>query len=94
MSDSTNVERPQEISVPVWWNRGNGHLLRRSCLPEDHPESTYNYIKNVLKLKPEDYGYFLNQAEYNELKDKPRHELIDEIISLRKEVHAYMKAGF
>lgn len=46
---------PDEISIPVWW-RGGGMMYRRDCLPEDHPEHTYNYIKRVLGLEPEKYG--------------------------------------
>ncbi len=53
-------EELEEISIPVWWSPGRGMMYNRDCLPIDHPESTYNYIKNVLGLSPEKYGYKSN----------------------------------
>ena len=50
-------EAPETIDVPVWWSRGGGMMVRRDCLPFDHPEHTYNYIKDKLGLVPEDYGF-------------------------------------
>ena len=49
------------IDMPVWVKIGI-MLVRRDCLPVDHPESEYNYIKNVLNLTPEDYGIYTNTA--------------------------------
>ena len=46
-----------DIEVPVWVRDG-GMIVRRDALGIDHPESTYNYIKNVLGKTPEEYGYF------------------------------------
>lgn len=46
----------EKIQVPVWWVPGNGMMYNRDCLSPDHPESTYNYIKNKLGLNPKDYG--------------------------------------
>lgn len=45
------------IEVEVWW-RHNGVLTRRRCLPFDHPEYIYNYMKRELKVNPEDYGVY------------------------------------
>jgi hypothetical protein len=47
----------EEIEVPVWVRCG-GMMLRREYLSVTHPDSTYNYIKNILGLSPEDYGYY------------------------------------
>lgn len=46
-----------EIDVPVWY-RGGTMMVRRDALPVEHPESTYNYIKNVLGRTPEEFGVF------------------------------------
>jgi urease alpha subunit len=46
-----------EIQVPVWTSGLGIRVLRDSLHPE-HPDSTYNYIKNVLGKNPEDYGYY------------------------------------
>lgn len=45
----------EQIEIPVWWRNG-GMLYRRDCLPINHPEHTYNYVKNKLGVIPEDYG--------------------------------------
>jgi len=58
----TTDQPPEEIQVPVWWKNG-GILTRRDALDMEHPESTYNYIKNVLNLNPEDYGCYLFDSE-------------------------------
>lgn len=47
----------ETINVPVWYSNSK-MMLRRDALEVEHPESTYNYIKNVLKKEPEDYGYY------------------------------------
>lgn len=44
-----------EIEVPVWCKKGM-MFVRRDSLPGDDPDHTYNYIKDVLGLRPEDYG--------------------------------------
>lgn len=44
-----------EIEVPVWVKRGQ-MLLRCSALNGDDPDHPYNYIRNVLGVRPEDYG--------------------------------------
>jgi hypothetical protein len=45
----------QEIEVPVWVKRGN-MLVKREALDSDDPDHIYNYIKNELGVRPEDYG--------------------------------------
>ena len=47
-----------DIEVPVWTEQGGLRVLRDSLEPE-HPQSTYNYIKNTLNKIPEDYGYYI-----------------------------------
>jgi hypothetical protein len=51
-------KRPETINIPVWWSKGGGMMVRRDCLPFDHPEHPYNYIRDQLNLNPEDYGIF------------------------------------
>ena len=48
---------PKEIKIPPYWKHGHWLTLRDALHPS-HPESTYQYIKNILKLPPEAYGYF------------------------------------
>jgi hypothetical protein len=50
-----------KIDLSVWVKIGK-MLVRRDCLPSDHPESEYNYIRNVLNLIPEDYGIYAGGA--------------------------------
>lgn len=52
------MKPPSEIEVPVWVRAG-GMMVRRDALSPEHPESTYNYIKEELKLVPEDFGYHI-----------------------------------
>ena len=56
-----------EISVPVWYSNGS-IMTRRDCLEPEHPESTYNYIKNVLCKIPEHYGYHACQLHEEQLR--------------------------
>ena len=83
MSNSNNL--PKEIKVP--WYKNGIMMANRSFLPPSHPESEYNYIKNVLGLPPEEYGVF---GEYEivaqELREKTREDLILQIIEMRKEL--------
>jgi hypothetical protein len=77
----------ETIEIPVWWKCGD-MIYRRDCLPINHPEHTYNYIKNTLRLIPEHYGIF------HPLKDKYDHlskeELIAKVIDLEEELKNYM----
>lgn len=71
------------INVPVWWNRGNGHLLRRDCLGANHPEHPYNYVKREYPgVEPEEFGVYHPDHEY--LKDKTREELLLECIQMKQ----------
>lgn len=83
------------ISVPVWWKNG-GMLVNRDALPAEHPESTYNYIKNVLKLNPADYGVFTEREEMirNELASKTKEELLTMLVEARMTIRAMESAGF
>lgn len=47
--------RPEEIEVSTWWKNG-GMLINRECLPPNHPEHMYNYMKREFDVDPEDYG--------------------------------------
>ena len=58
MNQSTSNVPNTNINVPVWWSNGCGTSFRRDSLPSYHPESTYNYIKNVLMQEPERFGIF------------------------------------
>lgn len=58
------MNKPETIEVPVWWRPGNGHMIRRDALPSSHPGSTYQYIKNELKLNPEEYGIYTDKQLY------------------------------
>lgn len=63
----------EEIEVPVWTS-GPGMRVRRDSLEPEHPESTYNYIKDVLGKCPEDYGYYssyLNDEQKNLIETIP-----------------------
>lgn len=50
------------IEVPVWYSNGIMRIKRDSLL-SDHPESTYRYIKDKLKLNPEEYGFYPDSLE-------------------------------
>ena len=53
-------QNDETIEVPVWTSGGGGMRVLRDSLDPEHPESTYNYIKNVLNKIPEDYGYYIS----------------------------------
>lgn len=49
-------EKITQIEVPQWWHHGDW-LTNRDCLPPDHPESTYQYIKkHYPSVDPEEFG--------------------------------------
>lgn len=78
-----------DIEVPVWYSNG-GMMIRRDSLNPSHPESTYNYIKNVLGKCPENYGYyssFLSQEQIDLLSTIPSDALVAEV---RRREHAIM----
>lgn len=90
MSDNKTIE------VPTWYKPGNGHMYRRSSLASSHPESEYSYIKNTLKLRPEDYGVYSDRHRYIEeqLQHKTRAELIEMVADLEESLEARERAGF
>lgn len=94
LTETSHEQKPETIDIPVWWVTGGGSMLRRDCLPEDHIESTYNYVKRTYKVDPEDYGIYLDTSEYDELNEKSKQELIKEVIQLRKELRTGMESGF
>ena len=50
----------KEIIIPLPVMIKEKFIDRRN-LPSEHPQSCYNYAKNILKVYPEDYGiYFIN----------------------------------
>ena len=77
-----------EIEIPVWYKNGT-MLFNRDCLPFNHPESTYNFIKNKLNKIPENYGVF--NPTFIKYKNKSREELISIISDLENEIESYTK---
>jgi len=75
-----------EIEIPVWWSHG-GMMYRRDCLPIDHPEHTYNYIKDQLGLVPEEYGVCHPIKE--KYKNMTKEQLISIIVEFEREVESY-----
>jgi len=75
----------ESIEVPVWWARGDGVSYKRDCLSPDHPENTYNYIKNTLGLIPEDYGVLHPYTE--KYKDYTHEQLMSRIIQLERYIN-------
>jgi hypothetical protein len=90
------MSKSDTIDIPVWAGHGTGRLVRRDALPQEHPWSTYNYIKNELKLKPEDYGVFDRKTEIirEELAGKTNSELKTMVAELRLQIEAMERAGF
>lgn len=78
------------ISIQAWVKRG-GMLYNTGCLEYDDPMHPYNQII-AQGHRPEDYGVY--NPVHEEFKGKTRHELIDEVLYLRKQVEAYAAAGF
>jgi hypothetical protein len=76
-------DRPDQIEVPVWYDRGGGLIVRRDALSPDNPEHTYNYMKNVMNVCPEDYGVLHPDTE--KYKDYTKEQLMSRIIELEKE---------
>lgn len=90
------MKKPDTIEIPVWAGHGTGRIVRRDALPVSHPWSTYNYIKNELKLKPEDYGVFDEKTTIirEELDGKSVSELKTMVAELRLQILAMERAGF
>lgn len=87
----------EELSVPVWYSNG-GMMVRRDALDPAHPESTYNYIKNVLGKDPEDYGYYCTVLEAEQvefLRKIPTDALVRELNLREREIfNEEMYAGW
>lgn len=83
--------QPETIDIPVWVKRGS-MLIRRDALGADDPDQTYNYVKNTMGLRPENYGIYHPRDQ--EFLGKTREELIDEVIMLRRELESYHSMGF
>jgi hypothetical protein len=83
------MNNSKEIEIPVWWNMGNGRSIRRDALPGDHPECTYNYIKNTLGLEPEEYGVL--HPIMGKYQDMTKEELLLEISKLKIELENVYK---
>lgn len=81
------MKKPETIDVPVWWKNGS-MLSRRDCLPFNHPEHPYNYIRRTYDVSPEEYGIFPPYIE--KYKGKTREELLMVISQLEQEIkHMY-----
>ncbi len=73
------MKNPKQINIPIWF-RSNGVLYRRDCLPIDHPECEYNYVKNKLGLEPELFGIFHPLKE--KYKNYSKEQLMSKICDL------------
>jgi hypothetical protein len=89
--ESKKDKRPDTIDIPVWVKRGS-MLIRRDCLDGDDPDHTYNYVKDVMGFRPEDYGVYHPYDQ--EFASMSREQLIDEVIMLRRAVESYERMGF
>ena len=83
MNESKSINKPEQIEVPVWYDTGNGLIVRRDCLSIDNPEHTYNYMKNVMGVTPEDYGIMHPDTE--KYMDYTREELMSRVVELERE---------
>lgn len=75
-------DKPDQIEVPVWFSSG-GMSFRRDSLSIDNPEHTYNYMKNVMNVIPEDYGVMHPDTE--KYKDWTNEQLMSRICELERE---------
>ena len=82
--------KDDEVSIQAWVKRGS-MLFNTECLEYDDPMHPYNQIVAQGK-RPEDYG--IRNPVHEEFKRKTRYELIDEILDMRKQLRAYVAAGF
>ena len=79
------MSETEEVSIKVWIQDGT-MLVNAYALEPEHPEHPYNQLLTMGKI-PENYGVFHPYAE--EFASHTRGELINEIVSLRKELEAY-----
>lgn len=76
-------DKPETIAIPKWVKRGS-MMANRDTLSHNDPDHTYNYVKDTLGLRPEDYGITHPLTEkYSHLS---RDELIDLIVSMEQEI--------
>ena len=83
-------DKPEEISIPTWWERG-GMMTRRSCLESDHPESEYQYVKRTYNVDPEDYGIF--HSDHYLYQEHTREQLIKELVDAKREIKSMYQSG-
>ncbi len=72
----------KELNISIYWKSGE-MLYNRECLPYDHPEYIYNYIKNTFGISPEDYGIF--HPYYLKYKDLNKKQLMSKLGELEFE---------
>jgi len=77
------MNNSEQIEVPVWFSNGSGISYRRDSLSIDNPEHTYNYMKNVMGVVPEDYGILHPDTE--KYKDYTKEQLMSRVVELEKE---------
>jgi len=77
-----------EVEIKVWSRRG-GMLVNTYALDITDAEHPYNQVVAQGK-RPEDYG--IQHPYEEEFGDKSRTQLIEEIISLRREIEAWVRA--
>lgn len=84
-----------DIEIPVWWKR-DGIMTRRSCLPDTHPESDYQYVLKMGYI-PEEFGIFtekhyrkkaLIKNGYDNLTED---QLLDKIVDLELQIESMMR---
>lgn len=63
----------------------------RDCLSVDDPNQTWNYLV-FNGIDPQQYG--IEHPHEEEFKDWSRAKLINELVNVRKEFEAYLRAGY
>jgi hypothetical protein len=82
--DKEPISEVDEVTIRQWIQKG-GMLVNAEVLDIDDPDHIYNQIIAQGGI-PEDFGY---ENPYAELfKDKSRGELINELVSLRKDLES------
>lgn len=83
-------EQPKTIKISTYVSKGS-MLVLRDALHWDDPDHTYNYVKNVLGVDPEDYG--IVHPLYEEYSKYSRSELIDMVEKARQTIESYERFG-
>jgi len=73
------------------WLKTGRMLDNRDYLDPDSPDHTYNYLVSY-GIIPEDFG--IEHPYKLEFQDRSRNSLIDEVLNLRRELHAMHSSGF